>query len=520
MIEFKTDPFEHQLTGYNLMENKRNFALFCEMGTGKSKMLIDDAARLWLQKRIDLMFIICPNGLQQNWILREIPMHLALDDYKVGYSRSGMGKKETVSWERIVTNKDPGMFKVLAINIDQLVSFKNYVYYKELISSHKTLLGIDESQRIKNPSPQVKRSNRTVLLGTKAVARRIASGTPMPNGPLDLFNQFKFLNPLILGFRTYTGFKTHHAVIKQINLDENRSFPKIIGYKNIKELKERMKPVRYAVRLAECVDMPPLIYEDKFVDLTPQQNRMYQSLLAEAVAAIDNPPKGMSEEELIVWLFENPAVVSKNALSTSIRLVQVLGGHVPDNNGEMHELDNNKIKILLETIEDEIDKKFMIVAQFRPEIKAIVKALKEKYGPQSVVEYHGGVNAGDKVEATDLLQTNDETRFIVGQWQSLIGITLTAATRCLVYSPPYHNWEHYIQSIYRIFRIGQHHKVVVTHLVSENKADSKILKSITEKGQAEASVIFDEDVQVKSFLDYQMSEAGDLVTQQLLFGDD
>ena len=65
MIEFKTEPYAHQLTAYNAMEGKKNYALFCEMGTGKSKMLIDDAARLFLQGRIDLMFILCPNGLQQ-----------------------------------------------------------------------------------------------------------------------------------------------------------------------------------------------------------------------------------------------------------------------------------------------------------------------------------------------------------------------------------------------------------------------------------------------------------------------
>lgn len=505
MIEFKTKPFGHQLEAYNLMENKRNYALFCEMGTGKSKMLIDDAARLFKQKHIDLMFVLCPNGLQQNWILREIPIHLALDNYQIGFSRSGMGKKETTTWEALVSLKGEDLFKVLAVNIDQLVNFQMYTYYKSIIRDHETLLIVDESQRIKKPGMSTKRSHRTVLLGEHAIAKRIASGSPMPNGPQDLYNQFKFLNPGILGYRTFADFKVSHMEFAQIDVSNRpgieKMVPKIMGYRRIKKLKEKMKPYTYAVRLRDCVDMPPLIFEDYFVTLTPQQERMYKSLQKEAIASIENPPSNLTNEELILWAFENPLVISKNALSKCIRLVQVLGGFVPDDDGVMHELDNNKIKVMNEIIEDEPHKKFMILAQYKPEIKAIVESLNKNFGKESVVEYHGGVKMTDRTIAVDRLQEDPKTRFFVAQWQSAIGITLTAATRALCYSFPYHNWEHFIQAIYRIFRIGQHHKVVVTQLVSENKADRGIIKNITEKGKAEANVIWDEDIPIEMFLD-------------------
>lgn len=485
-FNFKTKPMSQQQEALDKSHTLKYFAFFMEAGTGKSKIMLDEARWAYDTGRINVMFIVCPNGIQQNWILDQVPEHLA-GEYAAAYYSSGMKADERKEWEAAIATTDK--LRVLAINYDQLLNKKQYEWIKKFFRANDVLMVLDESHDIKTPS--AKRTRACINLGEQAIARRIATGTPAPNGPMDLYSQLKFLSPDITGHSTYTGFKAEHAIIQRVDLNVDPGtnkrdyFDKIIGYRGLKELDERIAPFIYRKKLRDCVDLPDLIHTNFYVQLSPQQDRMYKELKAMAATSIKDSPEGMTADQRIIWYVDNVDVMAQNVLTKLVRMQQTLAGYVKDDDGTIHAIENNRVADLVRLIES-IDGKIIIWCQGTTELEAIAERLSKQY---KVATYYGKTKQQARTEARISFQEGDVRIFIGQPRAGGVGITLTAAAHMIWYTTGY-SLKDYMQAQGRFERIGQTQNMVVHHMVSRGTLDTKILRVLESKRKTQERLIW------------------------------
>ena len=203
--KFKTKPYAHQLTALEKSWNKKVFAYFMEMGTGKTKVAIDNIAMLYDNGKINGALIIAPKGVYKNWYSQEIPDHLA--DHI---------KPTTVLWKSLINKTQqeeldklfkPGLdLHILVMNVEAFSTKKGVDFAARFLNSHNTYMAIDESTTIKNPG--AKRTKNIVALGKYAKYRRILTGSPVTKSPLDLYKQCEFLDEYLLDHSSYYTFRT------------------------------------------------------------------------------------------------------------------------------------------------------------------------------------------------------------------------------------------------------------------------------------------------------------------------
>ena len=190
--KFKTKPYAHQLTALEKSWNKETFAYFMEMGTGKTKVLIDNLAMLYDKGKIDGALIIAPKGVVKTWYEQELPTHLPNHiENKTVLWQANITKTQQEKLDSLFeTGQD---FHILIMNVESLSTDKGVKFASKFINSHKVLMAIDESTTIKNQA--AKRTKNIIGLGKFAKYRRIMTGSPITKNPLDLFSQCEFLDP-------------------------------------------------------------------------------------------------------------------------------------------------------------------------------------------------------------------------------------------------------------------------------------------------------------------------------------
>lgn len=459
---FKTVPYAHQLIALERMKGHKGFALLMEQGTGKTKVIIDDFWRLYQDGEVDTLLILAPNGVHRNWIINEIPAHFNCTQYDAEFwqSSSTSQRKRFLELCRVAVsrNKRP---TILAINYDSVGMEAVVEPLDAVLQRTRTYLVCDESSRIKNP--KAGRTKRTVSMSRMAAVRRIVTGTPITQGAIDAYAQFAVLDKGIIGSQTFTTFKAEYCVYKTIRLGVGRSFDKLVGYRNLEKLQERMAPFSYRVLKDDCLDLPPKIYEKRYVELTKEQKAAYAAMKA-GILASSIGSSGL-------------------AFTKMLRLQQLVGGHLylTDGDTERHEaIPSNRSEGLMELVE-ELNGKVIIWARFIFEIQAISNALMKGYGKESIVQYYGDVPDVDRAEAVKRFQEDDTCRFFVGQPHSGgIGITLTAAESVVYYSNDF-SLETRLQSEDRAHRIGQKKSVVYYDFIATGTVDEHIVRALRNK---------------------------------------
>lgn len=454
----KPVPFKHQFDALKRSADAREFALFMEMGTGKSKVLLDTADHLWRINEIDAVLIVAPKGTYMNWFYSEIPTHLIAPN-KSAYYSSSMRVAQRENTEKVMMlPSDQSFLKVICMNVEALSHRSGYEFASRFLSGHRALLCIDESTTIKTPKAQ--RTKSAIKLGKLAKYRRIMSGTPITQSPLDLFSQMGFLNWNILGFKSYYAFRNQFAEIQQVKLG-SRFFPKITGYKNLNELQDKIRDHCYRVTKEECLDLPPKVYTRRYVELTDTQRRIYDQMRKE-----------------FVLQFESGSVTVTNALTMIVRLQQILCGHTKTDDGVIVDLPNARLDVLKEVIE-ETQGKVIIWCNFRHDIEQIHKLLSTMEVPH--VLYYGDTGDEDRQFAIDSFQDSPLVKVFVGTTATGgMGITLTAAQTVIYYSNNY-NLQMRLQSEDRAHRIGQTKTVTYIDLIVPNSIDDKILTALQNK---------------------------------------
>lgn len=463
-FSYKTTPYKHQDETFLQTRALEYYALFHEMGCGKSKPLIDTIAWLYLNQEIDGVLIASDKGAYLNWENEEIPKHMqqdVLEATRMAHWSSSLRSSEVKKLDAILVAQDDTL-DVMLVNIEALSSSGAMRTCMEFLESHHAMMIIDEATSIKNPKSQ--RSINARILGSMAEYRRIATGTPITQGPLDIYAQAEFLKPKLLGCGSFVSFRSRYAIMREVIMGPRR-FQTISGYQNLDDLKRRMLPWSSRILKTECLDLPPKTYQTEYVEMTVEQTRAYTALKEQALVMLD---EGM--------------LTSTNAITTVEKLHQICCGHVVDDEGVQHDIPHDRLETLVELV-DRVDGKVIIWCHYQRDVEAVVDALR-KHGLKDAhfpVHYYGKTSQDQRIENLDLFSSNDRCRWLVGTPSTGgKGLTLVNSAYVIYYSCGW-KLESRLQSEDRCHRIGQTRNVTYVDLVCANTVEVKILKALMDK---------------------------------------
>jgi len=469
--KFKTKPYAHQMIALEKSWDKSSYGYFMEMGTGKSKVLVDNMAMLYDKGRINGAVIVAPKGVYRNWFSQEIPTHLPshIHPKMVLWTASTSKTKDKEYQSLFETGHD---LHILLMNVEALSTKRGLAFAAKFMSCHETMLAIDESTTIKNPTAQ--RTKSILLLGKQAKYRRILTGSPVTKSPLDLYTQCGFLDSTLLGFESFYAFRNRYANMIDRNFG-GRRVQLIASFRRLDELAEKLKIFSYRVLKEDCLDLPPKVYIRREVELTEEQGKAYATMKTAALA-----------------LLKGKMATAPHVLTQMMRLHQITCGHLKNDDGTITDIKNNRIAELLSLLE-EVEGKVIIWANYIHDIEHIIKAISTKFGEDSIVQYYGDVPSEQRQENIVKFQDPEsKTKFFIGNPQTGgYGITLTAANTVVYYSNGY-DLEKRLQSEDRAHRIGQEKSVTYVDFIAPKTIDEKIVKALRSKMNI-ANKIMDED---------------------------
>ena len=522
MYNFKTEPFEHQKIAYHMLRDLDYFAVTADMGTGKTKIVIDIAGYKFLEtKTINAMMVIAPNGVHTQWVEEQLPIHCNVPYTAIVWnSAKRTNQKYSRELKSFLTSQTDKL-KVFAVNVEAFQSDSIMPIVGEFVKNHNVFSVVDESTRIKNP--KAKRSGIIHRLN-KYGTRCTLTGTPVAKSPFDLWSQYEFLkanyfdcnyfifqhrygvmmqgvNPMGGRYRTLLDEKMFNIVKHKIKgmrearngklmEDDYATIASILGlserdirfiedqeqfvrYRNLDNLKQIVSPITFSIRKEDCFDLPPKVHQKVIIDMPREQRRIYDDLKKNLLAQY-------SEEKLTVT----------NKLSLSIRFMQICGGFFPFSeeieglNGSITEVKrykpigvtNEKMRLLSEDIED-TDEPVIVWAVFIPEILALHKQL-TKVG-RKVGLYYGAVSQEGREQVKK--QFNDGTidTFLGNGQTAAYGLNLQISTMQMFFSNNYRT-EDRLQMEDRSHRYGMKGTCRYRDYLYKNTIDEKIYLNFQE----------------------------------------
>lgn len=461
--------YKHQIRGANMalrafgaLDAKTpggGFGELFEMGCGKTLTTIAVAGALYNLGKIDRVLVVAPTSVCSVW-----PHDLNQFATFPWEARVLLGDKKKRL--KALNELENWPFKALRIAVINYESTHREGIFEALAAYKPDLIVCDESQRIKNPSAA--QSKALHKLGDAAPFRMILSGTPVQNNAVDLYSQYRFLDPAVYGANFY-AFKNRYCIMGGYGQHQ------IVGYRNMDELVEKEHSVAYRVTKEECLDLPQQTFINRYVQFTDAEQAIYEQLRKSSFLELETG--------------EN--VTATTILTMYLRLMQLTGGFLTaDESTRPKQVNTAKLDALADIVDDYVvdaGKKLVIFARFRAEIAAIENLLrlrKIQYG-----SIYGDVPMEERGKIVEDFQTNPDTKVFVAQIQTAgLGITLHAASTAVFYSYDY-NYANYAQALARIHRIGQHLPVTYIHLVVDGSIDEKILAALENKEDMAKTVV-------------------------------
>ena len=466
-----TTSLQHQSHVIELSKDKPYFGLLMEQGTGKTHVTLATMVHLWRERKITAMIVLAPNGVHTNWAVNEIPLHVPEDVKQVMNIltwESGMGIKKRAVFDWTISNSADNLLVILA-NIEAVRTPAFAAAIRPMLS-RKILMVVDEATVIKNPKAM--QSKKALALAKYGAYSRILTGTPITQGPLDLWSQCQFLSPQALPYPSFTSFKLEFAIEKEMILG-NRHFRKTVGYRNLEKLAQLIAPFTYRVMKKDCLDLPEKIYQRRYVELTEEQLRIYKQLLKECLAEINGQ-----------------LVTTTTVLTAMLRLHTVALGYVTTDDRVMQAIPSNRIKVLLELYE-EMQGKAIIFCRFKEDVRQVVEALTEV--GRMPCQYHGDVPDWLRASNIKVFQEGDATDFVATS-AAARGLTLHAAENVIYYSQGF-SLETRLQSEDRAHRIGQKKNVLYTDLIAKGTIDERVIEALRNKQELASMVLERKDVE-------------------------
>lgn len=462
------DPMLHQTRMLDKAWNLPACAWFAKMGTGKTFAAVHLACARFKAGLIDSVVIICPSTLRATW-RKELAKYVTCDyDFRIHDTKA--------SWYKSFCDlggRRPGVLQILAVSVEGLgVSSSLYDSVCGFFIGRDAMVINDESSRIKNPSAI--RTKRAIELSTHSKFRIILNGTPIAIGMEDLWSQYEFLDPNIIGAGDYWSFKTRYV---ELGGYESKQ---VVGYKNVEELMSLIEP--YTVEVGKDVlNLPPKVMKVRYVQASAEQKTLLKLI-----------KKGFNDDP------NAPLIKVDNVLERVLRWRQVVGGWLPRQDVETEQTTleplktNPKMDSFKELIEDTFyGSKFIIWTPFVHEIEYIADWLAEKYGPDSVRKYYGKTEKSERSAIEDAYCNDPKMRFFVANPQTAgLGLTLISGMDdIMVYYSGTNAYIDRAQSEDRAHRIGQFRSVLVVDMVMEKTVDEVILESIAEKMNVEEYIM-------------------------------
>jgi SNF2 family DNA or RNA helicase len=426
---------------------------------------------LYDKGKVDGVLIIAPKGVVKTWYEQELPTHLPNHIEKVSVLwQSNITKTQQEKLDELF--EPESVLHILIMNVEAFSTTKGTEFAHKFISCHNTLMVIDESTTIKNPS--AKRTKNILKLSTETKYRRVMTGSPVTKNPLDLYSQCYFLDPFHLEHESYYSFRMRYAIMNTLHV-RGRSIQVVNGFKNLGELSEKLKPFSYRVLKEDCLDLPEKNWTKRQITLTPDQRKLYIQMKQTALAQL------------------NGKVTSTVTVLTQLmRLHQITCGHFTADDGTTQPIDNNRLNELMNVV-SEMEGKAIIWAHYQYDITSIIREIVKVHGPGSVVDYYGLTPQDERQDNIRKFQSDPRCRFIVGTPSTGgYGITLTAANTVIYYSNGY-DLEKRLQSEDRAHRIGQKKNVTYVDIIAEDTVDEKIVKALRDKINV-ASQVLGEDL--------------------------
>lgn len=380
----KVDPWRHQQLA--LVNTWREPAHACtmEQGTGKTKVILDTAACLYLNRNIAALVVVAPDGVQRGWVKEQIPKHMTdAVPYVAAWFDNRPNRKLRLLLEGCTAQYEGNApLRIITINYELLLTKRAQEFFFNFVADYPTLLVADESHRIKNP-----KAKTTIVLSNLrklAVAARIMTGTPTEGNPLDAYSQYNLLDKGILNQPSFTAFKAHHAqlagpdngLMRHIMMRLTAKYgpararmmaPQIILrdgegrplYRNLEELAQKIAPYTTRVLKSECLDLPPKVYQKRYVTLTDTQRNLYNNIRDDYIA-----------------LYQDRLLTAPLAITRIMRMQQITGGFYPDTESpdDIIQIEDTppKLRALLDIIDDAApNTKFLIWARFTAELAMI-----------------------------------------------------------------------------------------------------------------------------------------------------
>lgn len=474
-------PWQHQQQALNLMEDREAFALLMAMRTGKTKTLLDDWGRLEAQGECDDLLVVAPAGVYRTWETAakdHLSPELLARTWVHTWEAKGTGTKANQKKvDFLINNKDRP--RILLVNVEALSSVERARQVCiEFLGQRRSMLVIDESTTIKNPSAKrTKFINRQ--LKPRANWRRILSGLPTPKSPLDLFSQFEFLDPSILGFKSYYGFKARYAITRSMQFG-GRMVPIVVGFRDLDELQEKTRRHSFRVQLEDCYDLPPKIYMKREVELTDEQTKLYKEIKEFATSQLSN----------------GDHVTTTQVITQILRMHQVLCGHVGTEDGKFVEVPEKRTKALLDLLEEH-EGKAIIWCSYDYDVRKVAAALEDqdrrRHSPSTppsgsvVARFWGGNRSSREDEERRFLQDPGCRYMVATAAAGGRGRTWTVADLVVYYSNTA-DLEHRSQSEERAQGVDKAKSVAYVDLVAPGTVDEKMLKTLRAKINMAAAI--------------------------------
>lgn len=474
--KFKTEPRAHQhralAKGYGL----KAYALFMDMQTGKSKTTIDLLAAHRMEGHIYGALILSKLTLRNNWV-KQFELHCPIP-YSI-HLPSTDKERQFEQWLGA-----PEDFKVMVVGWESLsAGGMKKLCERFMLSLHSSAIAGDETTYITNHKSA--RSQEAAKLARLANYRYALTGTPVAEGPMNLFMQFEFLDPEIIGIGDFYAFRNRYAIMGgyQREIRPGLKQPtEIVGYQNIDELMGLIGPNSFQVMKTEAYDLPPKRYEVRTVQITAKQRALYNQVKKEGTLRM------RGDEEHVL----------KNTLEVALRLHQITGGHSVQareerklkKNGEesvktvydpveiLPPDENPKMMEVMEVVKEYHGKQGIVWAVYSPEIHSLAKLLRD--AGYRVGELHGGVPDADRQPMVDAFQRG-EIDWVVGNAATGgMGYTMMASVVNVFYNNTFKMIDR-LQAEDRAWGDGQSKPGIWIDIVAEKTVDITVMKAIEAK---------------------------------------
>lgn len=471
-------------------DGEEAFALLMEMGTGKSKIIVDEASQLYCSNDVQDVVIGCPNGLQRNW-LDEFAKHCPVP-FAPAFYEGRIRAADRRNCEQLLKLDDPRILRLLVVSYECLSGEDGFNLAWEFVNQKRKLyMALDEAQRIKSTKRRAVKRDSIFALGRFTDIRRLASGTITPNSPVDLYSPFKWLDPDIIGMSSVTAFRNQYCELEDPDHPRMQALAeKIFGnparakymqvvkrdkdgrpmYKNLDQLSRKIGKYSFHALKTDCLDLPPKVYAPRVTfELTPRQRKIYNEVKKNIIAEF------VHKGRLVT-------IDSEIQIVRLARLAAISGNHFPDGDANVR-IEESKNNPRLKALRDWIDNgggtsvSTLIWARHTPEIDELCEAFQG-----DCVRYDGTIKDSRRLEYNRKAFLNQDkgARVMIGQTSMGIGFDAYSASLVAFYTNSF-NLEHRLQAEDRAHRKGLKHTVTYGDFEALDTGDLKIIGCLRAK---------------------------------------